>query len=61
MGETGVGCQSALYTLGGETVTEELLRTVLTEVEEVLNAKRLGNVSSDVSNLDPVTPNLLMA
>lgn len=46
--------------LRGESVTDEVLRTVLTEVEEILNAKPLGYVSSDVSDPDPVTPNLLL-
>lgn len=30
------------------------------EVESILNAKPLGYVSSDVADLDPVTPNLLL-
>lgn len=42
------------------TVTETVLRTVLIEVEGILNAKPLGYVSSDVSDLDPITPNILL-
>ncbi|XP_052443245.1 uncharacterized protein LOC127984578 [Carassius gibelio] len=46
--------------LGNQTVTEALLRTVLVEVEGILNSKPLGYVSSDVADPDPVTPNLLL-
>lgn len=53
--------KSALrVTLGGQVVTEEVLNTVLIEVEEILNSKPLGYLSSDVSDPDPVTPNLLL-
>ena len=37
-----------------------MLRTVLIEVEGILNSKPLGYVSSDVADPDPVTPNLLL-
>ncbi|KAJ8369248.1 hypothetical protein SKAU_G00092760 [Synaphobranchus kaupii] len=47
-------------TLGVKTVSEEVLRTVLIEVEGILNSKPLGYVSSDVADPDPVTPNLLL-
>ncbi len=43
-------------TIGAQTVTEEVLRTVLVEVEGVLNSKPLGYTSSDVADLDPITP-----
>ncbi|XP_039508948.1 uncharacterized protein LOC120484130 [Pimephales promelas] len=46
--------------LGSQTVSEEVLRTVLTEVEGVLNSKPLGYASSNISDLDPITPNLLL-
>ncbi|XP_019218180.1 uncharacterized protein LOC109203254 [Oreochromis niloticus] len=46
--------------LGGNTVTEAVLQTVLIEVEGIINAKPLGYVSSDVADPDPVTPNLLL-
>lgn len=42
------------------TVTEEVLRTVLIEIEGILNSKPLGYVSSDVADPDPVTPNMLL-
>lgn len=47
-------------TLGAQTVTEEVLRTVLIEVENILNSRPLGYVSSDVADPDPVTPNSLL-
>lgn len=47
-------------TLGAQTVTEEVLRTVLIEIEGILNSKPLGYVSSDVADVDPVTPNSLL-
>ncbi|KAL1258161.1 hypothetical protein QQF64_011405 [Cirrhinus molitorella] len=43
-------------TIGAQTVTEEVLRTVLVEVEGILNSKPLGYTSSDVADLDPITP-----
>lgn len=47
-------------TVGSQTVTEEVLRTVLVEVECILNSKPLGYVSSNVADPDPVTPNMLL-
>ncbi|XP_051785092.1 uncharacterized protein LOC127528414 [Erpetoichthys calabaricus] len=47
-------------TLGSQTVTEEVLRTILVEVEGILKAKPLGYVSSNLADLDPVTPNYLL-
>ncbi|XP_036374570.1 uncharacterized protein LOC118770907 [Megalops cyprinoides] len=53
--------KAALHTIvGAQTLTEEVLRTLLTEVEAILNAKPLGYVSSDVADPDPVTPNYLL-
>ncbi|KAL1269065.1 hypothetical protein QQF64_031354 [Cirrhinus molitorella] len=46
--------------LGAQHVTEEVLSTVLTEIEGILNSKPLGYVSSDVADVDPVTPNSLL-
>lgn len=46
--------------LGSQVVTEEVLTTVLVEVEEILNSKPLGYVSSSADDLVPVTPNLLL-
>nr|XP_055025291.1 uncharacterized protein LOC129415362 [Misgurnus anguillicaudatus] len=47
-------------TLGAQVVTEEVLRTILLEVESILNSRPLGYVSSDVGDPDPVTPNSLL-
>ncbi|XP_030609039.1 uncharacterized protein LOC115796760 [Archocentrus centrarchus] len=53
--------KSALYTtLGAQTVSDEVLRTILIEIESILNSKPLGYVSADVADVDPVTPNYLL-
>ncbi|KAL1281070.1 hypothetical protein QQF64_015670 [Cirrhinus molitorella] len=43
-----------------QSVPEPVLQTLLIEVESILNSKPLGYVSSDVADVDPVTPNLLL-
>lgn len=43
-----------------QTVTEEVLRTVLIKIEGLLNSKPLGYASSDVADPNPVTPNMLL-
>ncbi|XP_057695896.1 uncharacterized protein LOC130918045 [Corythoichthys intestinalis] len=53
--------KAALYpTVGAQPVPEEVLRTVLLEVEGILNSKPLGYVSSSLHDPDPVTPNVLL-
>ena len=53
--------KSALYTcIGSQPVPEEVLLTVLLEVEAILNSKPLGYVSADIADIDPVTPNSLL-
>lgn len=52
--------QALRVTLGAQSVTEEVLRTVLIEIEGILNSKPLGYTSSDISDSDPVTPNSLL-
>lgn len=46
--------------LRSQAVNEEVLQTILAEVEGILNSKPLGYVSSDVADPDPVTTNLLL-
>ncbi|TWW53147.1 hypothetical protein D4764_0275540, partial [Takifugu flavidus] len=46
--------------IGAQAVPENVLLTVLIEVEGILNAKPLGYVSSDVADPDPVTPSMLL-
>lgn len=46
--------------LKDHTFSEEVLSTVLIEVEGILNSKPLGYVSSDIADPDPITPNLLL-
>lgn len=53
--------KSVLYVMvGAQSVAEEVLHTVLTEVEGILNSKPLGYVSSNASDLNPVTPNVFL-
>ncbi|CAI5660547.1 uncharacterized protein LOC106097744 [Oreochromis niloticus] len=53
--------KTALYTtVGSQPLQEEVLRTVLVEVEGILNSKPLGYVPSDISDPDPVTPNCFL-
>ncbi|CAI5690178.1 unnamed protein product [Oreochromis niloticus] len=53
--------KTALYTaVGSQPLQEEVLGTVLVEVERILNSKPLGYVPSDVSDADPVTPNCFL-
>ncbi|KAL7841401.1 hypothetical protein SRHO_G00250920 [Serrasalmus rhombeus] len=53
--------KEALYkTVGEQPVQEEILQTVLLEVESILNSRPLGYVSSDIADTDPVTHNLLL-
>ncbi|KAL1265550.1 hypothetical protein QQF64_003577 [Cirrhinus molitorella] len=53
--------KTALYTvLGSQSVSEEVLLTVLLEVESILNSKPLGYTSSSVADLDAITPSVLL-
>lgn len=47
-------------TLGTQILSEEVLYTVLVEVEVMLNSKPLGYVSSNIADPDPITPNILL-
>lgn len=53
MGTRGEVCEA-------QTMPEEVLMTVLVEVEGILNSRPLGYVSSDLADPDPVTPNCLL-
>lgn len=46
--------------VGNQSVSEDVLLTVLVEVEGIMNSKPLGYVSSDIADPDPVTPNMLL-
>lgn len=46
--------------LRNQVVSEEVLMTVFTEVEGILNSKPLGYTSSDLVDHNPITPNLLL-
>ncbi|XP_052418883.1 uncharacterized protein LOC127963166 [Carassius gibelio] len=53
--------KSALYTvIGAQPVSDEVLRTVLLEVEAILNTKPLGYTSANIADLDAITPNILL-
>lgn len=49
-----------LTTVGSQVVTEEVLLTVLNEVEGTLNRKPLGYTSSNIADTDPVMHNYLL-
>ena len=46
--------------LGKQLVADEMLRTLMSEVERILNGRQLTPVSSDPKDLDPLTPNHLL-
>lgn len=46
--------------LKDQAIPEEVLMTVLIEIEGILNSKPLGYASSDLADPDPITPNLLL-
>ena len=46
--------------LGQQLVSDEMLRTLMSEVEGILNGRPLTPVSSDPKDLDPLTPNRLL-
>ena len=46
--------------LGQQLVSDEMLRTLMSEVEGILNGRPLTPVSSDPKDLDPLTPNHLL-
>ena len=51
-------CKKAMYAvLGNRSVTEDVLSTTMCIVEQTLNARPLTPVSSDVNDLEALTPN----
>ena len=51
-------CRKAMYAvLGNRSVTEDVLSTLMCIVEQTLNARPLTPVSSDVNDLEALTPN----
>ena len=51
-------CKKAMYAvLGNRSVTEDILSTTMCIVEQTLNARPLTPVSSDVNDLEALTPN----
>lgn len=53
--------KTALYrVVVSQAVIEEVLHNVILEVEDMLNAKPLGYISSNPKDLDPGTPNFLL-
>ncbi|XP_026061422.1 uncharacterized protein LOC113045324 [Carassius auratus] len=49
-----------MVTLGTQSVTFEVLQTVLVEIEGILNSKPLGYTSCNASDPDPITPNCFL-
>lgn len=46
--------------IGAQAVKKDVLSTVLVEVEGILSLKALGYASTDVADMDPITPNILL-
>ena len=43
-----------------KTFTEELLTTLLCEVESILNSRTLTSISDDITNFEALTPNYIL-
>ena len=46
--------------LGQQLISDKMLRTMMTEVQEMLNSRPLIPVSSDSKDLEPLPPNHLL-
>ena len=44
----------------GKTITEELLTTLLCEVESILNSRPLTSLSDDITDFEALTPNHIL-
>ena len=44
----------------GKTITEELLTTLLCEVESILNSQPLTSLSDDITDFEALTPNHIL-
>lgn len=55
-----LGERDLLSQTGTQAQVKEVLRTVLIEVECILNSNFSGYVSSNIADLDPGTPSLLL-
>ena len=53
-------CKILTALLGQQLVNEEMLRTVMAEVQEILNSRPLMPVSNDPKDLEPLTPHHLL-
>ena len=61
VGKTGQKLQKAMYAvLGNRSITEDVLSTTICLGEQTLNARPLTPVSSDVNDLESITPNHFM-
>ena len=56
-----VACVNALMREHGHTLDSESFRTLLTEVECIINSRPLTVPSSDPEDLDPLTPNHILS
>lgn len=46
--------------LGQQVISDEMLQTLMSEIQGILNSRPLTPVSSDPKDLDPLTPNHLL-
>ncbi|XP_073771200.1 uncharacterized protein [Danio rerio] len=46
--------------VGTQPLPEDVLHTILVEVEGIIDSKPLGYVSADIADPDPITPNMLL-
>lgn len=49
-----------MVALGEQCISEAVLRTEVVKVDSILNPKPMGYISSNLRDVDPITPNLLL-